>query len=365
MKKKEIVFICLYGNFFGGMERRYTRLAEHLSKSRNYNVTLITFTDAVSVLQHLGIDMKFLTIKIVDSSRLLRLINSIKLVRKYHGSMLRIRIMLYLKFKSPSRIVFCHNPDTLYDIFMLYKGAIKNNLFSNIAPVSVAAVDSHLSNYSESSINVLHKLFSIDSLSPRIGKFLQSHNMEANVKIAPCSFTDYSKVQLSKRKDIDILMVARFTEKKGYALLEDIAEIAENYKLVVCGFGDLSPQLPNAEITSLTNPLPLYSRAKIFLSIQETNNYPSQSLLEAMASGCAVIATDVGETRLILDESNSILINYDSGELKNAIEQLMRNPELTAELGSNARKKVLEEHTIEKYADYFCNEVLALEMKSE
>lgn len=342
------------------MERRYTRLASYISKLPGYNVTLVTLSDAVSVLKELQIELQQINIKLADKSNILSWIQKSKFIGKFHGYALRIRLMIYLYLKRPTRIVFCHNPNTMYDIFLLQKNFFRKWLFKVIAPVIVAAVDSHLKIYRDHEMEFLHELLSVDALSPRIANFIQSKNSEANVRIAPCSFTDYSRIKTSENRNIDLLMVSRFTEKKGYELIEDIADIANNYKMVICGFGHLLPKIPNAEFKSLSAPLPLYRKAKIFLSIQEVNNYPSQSLLEAMASGCAIIATDVGETRMILDESNSILIRYDALELKDAIERLMNQPELIQQLGEHAIKKAINEHTIERYSDYFCNDVLAL-----
>ena len=105
------------------------------------------------------------------------------------------------------------------------------------------------------------------------------------------------------------------------------------------------------------------AQTKIFLSLQKTNNYPSQSLLEAMASGCAIIATDVGETRRLLDETRSILIPYDAVYLKSAIEKLMNDQALRLQLGKAARVHVTKTQTVERYAEYFLRDVVQIQIK--
>jgi len=94
-------------------------------------------------------------------------------------------------------------------------------------------------------------------------------------------------------------------------------------------------------------------RSKIFISLQQENNYPSQSLLEAMACENAIIASDVGETRKLVSENEGILVNLDAQEIADAINKLIMDPDLIKQLGKNARRKVLKEHTIEKYVEYF------------
>lgn len=56
---------------------------------------------------------------------------------------------------------------------------------------------------------------------------------------------------------------------------------------------------------------PILSQSKVFVSLQKHNNYPSQSLLEAMACGNAVVATDRGETRRLVTSDLGILIEED------------------------------------------------------
>ncbi len=61
----------------------------------------------------------------------------------------------------------------------------------------------------------------------------------------------------------------------------------------------------------------------IFLSLQDYDNYPSQSLIEAMAHGCSVIATNFGDTSKIVKVNyNNYLIEKDVSELVDAMIKL-------------------------------------------
>ena len=89
----------------------------------------------------------------------------------------------------------------------------------------------------------------------------------------------------------------------------------------------------------------------IFLSLQDYDNYPSQSLIEAMIFGCTIIATDTGETsKLVKENFNNILIKKDINELIEAMITLINKPNSINVKNINLIKR---EHTVELYADYF------------
>jgi len=202
----------------------------------------------------------------------------------------------------------------------------------------------------------------VDCLSPGVAKkFAEYYPTHSNKKeIAPCSFTDYAKVRAVQDRDIDVAMLARFSNEKGYQLVEGFEAKIPDWSVHLCGFGPRMPKISNSRVTiyRVEDPFEALGRAKIFLSIQRVNNYPSQSLLEAMASGCAIVATDVGETRELLDESCAILIPYDSQALFEAIVKLMADDECRDSLGIEARRRVLQDHTVERYGDYFLEKIL-------
>ena len=77
-----------------------------------------------------------------------------------------------------------------------------------------------------------------------------------------------------------------------------------------------------------------------------------------MASECAIVATDVGNTRLLVDESCAILIPSDANALAKAIQYLLESPELVTRFGAICRTKVLKEHTVAKFGNYFWHMVL-------
>jgi glycosyltransferase involved in cell wall biosynthesis len=72
-----------------------------------------------------------------------------------------------------------------------------------------------------------------------------------------------------------------------------------------------------------------------------------------MACGNAIIASDVGDTRMFVNDEVGILIPLELNSLVNALERLINNKEQALMLGKNAREFVLKNHTLEKCSEYY------------
>ena len=79
----------------------------------------------------------------------------------------------------------------------------------------------------------------------------------------------------------------------------------------------------------------------------------SLALLEAMASGCACIATDAGADGEVLSGGAGIVISTQgvTTQLRTLLPVLRDQPLLTAELGRRARQRVLERYTLNRNID--------------
>jgi glycosyltransferase involved in cell wall biosynthesis len=90
-----------------------------------------------------------------------------------------------------------------------------------------------------------------------------------------------------------------------------------------------------------------YSRADILVSTSAREG-TSNVILEAMAHGLPVIATRVGGTPEILDETRGILVGIDDeSALVAAAEKLIFDPQLRRKLGSEGQKYVVENHSLD------------------
>lgn len=210
----------------------------------------------------------------------------------------------------------------------------------------------------------------VDFLSPFILHGIKDRGLKVSdesVSITPCSFTNYSKCRLGNKSTFQVAFAGRLVKDKNPDIFLDAAIIlSQKYDDMIfhiMGDGFMNKYIQE-KLQSINNsnikfhkfhnrPIDIFSDTSVFVSIQTTNNYPSQSVLEAMGCGNAIIATDVGDTRMFINENNGVLIKLDVHELVNAIENLYLNKELTNRLGKYAYTYVRENHNIQKVADYY------------
>jgi GalNAc-alpha-(1->4)-GalNAc-alpha-(1->3)-diNAcBac-PP-undecaprenol alpha-1,4-N-acetyl-D-galactosaminyltransferase len=96
----------------------------------------------------------------------------------------------------------------------------------------------------------------------------------------------------------------------------------------------------------------ILKKSKIFVSLQQHENYPSQSLIEAIATKNIIIATDVGDTRKIVKEKYSKLISIDTYSLVEALLDLFEKEEQMDEVAELALIDLKATHNIEKFYNY-------------
>jgi glycosyltransferase involved in cell wall biosynthesis len=188
-----------------------------------------------------------------------------------------------------------------------------------------------------------------------------------NVSVSPCSFIDYSKCKDGEKKNPEVVFCSRLEPDKNPLLyLEAAKAILKNHpdiKFHLLGEGSLVNEIKqyieennlgeNINFTFHKNPPELFSRTLIFVSLQASTNYPSQSLLEAMACGNAVVASDTGDTRMLVNENNGILVPLNAEKIAVAIEFLLNRKEHALKLGRQGSNDVRTGHNIENYSNYF------------
>lgn len=350
----KLALILWADSSFGGAERRFVRLAFHLAEQQQLEVTIFCFKDSLKSIDALGLRHDLVDFEFLDIQ------SSLFSLRKLSKVLSLLALPAKIQKGKFHRVFYATNPD-IVSYFLTRFSAV-------LPPVSIAMVDltyeqnaTRLNRFL--SKKIISKVLSVDCLSPAVKEAYRSAftpDDDGKIRIAPCSFTDFSKVKEAKERDIDIVLLGRFTKYKGHELLEQISVELSEYNLHICGSGPLNINVPGAKVYSSSDPFDILSRAKISLSLQKFGNYPSQVVLESMASGCVIVATDVGETRLFLDETCSVLINYNSSELLSAIRTLLNDEALRQRLSEQAKSKVYSEQTIERYSDYFLSNVLGI-----
>jgi glycosyltransferase involved in cell wall biosynthesis len=153
------------------------------------------------------------------------------------------------------------------------------------------------------------------------------------------------------------------TEKNVEALLKGWKLVnPTGCKLVIVGDGPLRTTLQNAHNgdsvlwwgyeSDLATRVALMQEAEVFVLPSLVEGL-SIALLEAMASGCACLATDAGADGEVLADGAGIVLSTQgvTTQLRTLLPVLRDQPVLTHELGQRARQRVLERYTLSRNID--------------
>jgi glycosyltransferase involved in cell wall biosynthesis len=166
-------------------------------------------------------------------------------------------------------------------------------------------------------------------------------------------FRDASKVNPDY---FTIICVSRVTPRKGVRFLIQAFKILsgryDQVRLLIVGDGnekksledlvrglDLSDKVEFAGAISHEKVLQYYQRANVFV-LPSLNEGMSNVMLEALACGLPVVATDTGGTKeLLTDNLNGLVVRMkDADDLAEKIEKLILNPELEKMMSLESRK---------------------------
>jgi glycosyltransferase involved in cell wall biosynthesis len=143
-----------------------------------------------------------------------------------------------------------------------------------------------------------------------------------------------------------VLFAGRLSAEKG---IEDFLAASEGLPRVIVGGGPV--EVPEG-VGPVADVAPYYARAAVVAVPSRREGY-GMVAREAMAHGCAVVASDVGGLRDAIDDGvDGVLVPpRDVASLRAALEQLLGDPELRARLGAAARAKAEREWSREAMAE--------------
>jgi len=164
-------------------------------------------------------------------------------------------------------------------------------------------------------------------------------------------------------------MVGRFSPEKGQEIfLRAAAEVLKVYgdvKFVIVGDAKLGSEKFKTEMAALSkklnlndkviftgfrDDLPQILRSLDILVVPSRAEPFGRVIIEAFACSIPVIATDSGAAAEIISKESGILIKPDNvSELKQAIIELLKNPEQSKLMGRKGRDLVLERFSIIKH----------------
>jgi glycosyltransferase involved in cell wall biosynthesis len=214
---------------------------------------------------------------------------------------------------------------------------------------------------------VLSRCAVVDALSEgALADLIRRGIAGEKILVSPGSLLDVERFQPAPEKCPWVVFAGRLVEEKNPLLFVEaipaILRAVPVARIFLHGDGPLRPQIEQAldqpgirgavETGFRPDLAPVFAKARVFVSLQHEDNYPSQSLLEAMACGAVPVATDVGLTWKLVDETTGIRVKPDPGPIAEAVIALLQDSQRCDRLGRAARQRVLERHSEDRYCAY-------------
>jgi glycosyltransferase involved in cell wall biosynthesis len=183
--------------------------------------------------------------------------------------------------------------------------------------------------------------------------------------VSPCSFIDYTKMFVAPKERI-ITFIGRLEAIKNPEMFVEavyrVAQVRKDFTAYILGGGVRERRIDNLIIDRglqhllvrqfHPHPQAVLSRSLISVSLQQFDNYHSQALMEAMACGCAIVASDVGETWRLVSDQVGFRMPLEVEAIAERLLFLLDNYDLAVKMGQAAREKVMNEQNVSIYADY-------------
>jgi len=177
------------------------------------------------------------------------------------------------------------------------------------------------------------------------------------------SVIDVEHFRPAPNKELGVVFAGRLVEEKNPRLflqaVPAVRRAVPSARFFLLGEGPLRVQIEEdldrltirdiVEVGFRPDLASVLGKTRVFVSLQRQDNYPSQSLLEAMACGMATVATDVGLTWKLVNEATGIRVKPNPDDLAEAVIRLLRDPQRCDQLGQAARQRVMEEHSEGRY----------------
>ena len=152
--------------------------------------------------------------------------------------------------------------------------------------------------------------------------------------------------------------VARVDPMKDHAGLLEAFRQLPDVALLLVGAGTEALDLPdNARALGVRDDIPaLLNAADIIVSGSAFGEGFSNALAEGMSAGLVPVATDVGDARLIVGETGTVVSPRDSNVLCEALRALHALPDdIFVERGAAARTRIVNEFGIDRMVDRFAS----------
>lgn len=182
----------------------------------------------------------------------------------------------------------------------------------------------------------------------------------------PTYFAHYPEGEPAVRDSQVLAFVGRLVPMKAPLLfIEAVAQARRRgalWKVLMLGDGPMRGEVEAAirthGLTGVVQPTfepdapARLAEAAVFASLQTGDNYGSQALLEAMGAGCAIVATNVGQTADIVTPEVGICVSPTGEAVADALCRLWADPEGTRARGLAAAHRARTVFSADRYAAF-------------
>lgn len=135
-----------------------------------------------------------------------------------------------------------------------------------------------------------------------------------------------------------------------------------DWKAAVLGGGELESEVKEILIDAMKSGqieligrvasiYPYLVRSKVYVSLITPDNYPSQSVFEAMYCKNALLCTDVGDTGRMVGDENGILTNFEEEDVLRDLKRLIGDDHELIARGEASRERLLREFPSSLYVE--------------
>lgn len=336
-----------------------SREMEHyrlLSDIHNINYTFVTYGDSydlkfVGYFKNLKIIPIYKQIK-YSENKYMKIINSIRIRKIIKNEVSNFDLIktnqlkgswsaIVLKFLSGKPLIV----RTGYDLYSFSKYEKKSTLYK---------IFTFLLTYL--SLNFSNKYIVTSKVDQNILK--KSFLFNTDKLIVQSNWVPFKTMESEINQRSKVLFVGRLEKQKNIDRIFKIFN-GSDFELDIYGEGSLKKILEKENLGNINfyGKIPheqLIKKYKnylfyISLSSHEGN---SKTILEAMAAGCIVVASDIPNNReFIVDGINGYLVDLEKNDLMNLLNNLLKDEQKLIGISNNAIKTIIENYKIEKFIE--------------
>lgn len=385
MKKRIAITFFSINNLSagGGTERQFIRFYNYYKNRASTLFELFIFTDRSSLkqLELIGLDLDNAVIVLTNDTQNQNLILKI-------WNLLYLYVNLFIKVRT-LRISMVHMPLANGPVFPgilglsylkrlgWWKGKLSLTITSCYLAYDLIRHKNYIDPDGRNRFLKYFKNVQLDGIISWYEQFVTSSNHftfkgKPILRAAKYYFASNSNIAPKKKENI-VIFAGRLTVEKNPLLFVKCVSsiykknksylIQNQWRFKIFGGGPLEKEVIElikaenlTEFISLDKKIKLddeFNASKIFVSLQDYENFTSLSLLEAMSYGNAVIAMDVGETKRIITHGvNGLLCSkFKSDDIADQILKLMGDSELINTMAAKNAEIASSIHNVQNFSD--------------